>query len=161
MNEAVINVARYIRDLLDYDENLIQFDRKNTQQSDAVTSYIVVNGSGVDNVLAHGSSYNADSEIMEYSSSTAKPITIEFYGNDAYTNAKNFTVLNQSQKAREVSRNLGLTIKNVAQATDVKQLLGYQYGNRVHIDFNIQYCPAINVDTLRVDATQYDILVDN
>lgn len=161
MNQSIISVARYVRDLLDYDENLIQFDRKNTQQSDTVTGYIVVNGSGIQNVLNHGSSYDGDAEIMEYSKSESRLITLEFYGTDAYENAELFSLLNQSQKAREVSRGLGLTIYNVSQATDVKQLLGYQYGNRVHVDFNIQYCPSVAVDVLRVDATEYDILVDD
>lgn len=160
MKESIKNVARYVRDLLDYDENLIQFDRSNTQESDTETSYIVVNGSSIANVLSHGATYNSNTEIMEYSASEAQAITLEFYGDNAYTNAESFGLLNQSQKAREVSRNLGLTIKNVSSATDVKQLLGYQYGNRVHVQFNIQYCPSIDVETLRVDTAQYEILVD-
>ncbi|AGH07346.1 hypothetical protein VPGG_00029 [Vibrio phage VBM1] len=161
MNQSIINVARYVRDLLDYDENLIQFDRKNTQQSDAVTGYIVVNGSGVGRAMSHGSGYDGDNEVMEYSTAIAKPITLEFYGSSAYENAELFMLLNKSQKAREISRDLGLTIYDVSQDTDVKQLLGYQYGNRIHIDFNIQYCPSVAVDVLRVDATEYDILVDD
>lgn len=161
MNQSIINVARYIRDLLDYDENLIQFDRKNTQQSDTVTGYIVVNGSGVQNVLSHGSSYDGDAEIMEYSKSESRLITLEFYGSDAYENAELFSLLNQSQKAKEISRGLGLTIYNVSQVTDIKQLFGYQYGNRVHVDFNIQYCPSVYVETLRVDASEFEILVDD
>lgn len=156
MNEAIINVARYVRDLLSYDENLIQFDRKNTQETNTVTSYIVVNGSSIANVLSHGASYDGNTEIIEYSASEVQSITLEFYGDNAYSNAKSFSLLSQSQKAREVSRDLELTIKNISSVTDVKQLLGYQYGNRVHVEFNIQYCPSVSVDTLRVDAAQYD-----
>ncbi|EAA9292695.1 hypothetical protein A2I22_25385 [Salmonella enterica] len=35
-------VARFVRDLLDYDEQLIKFDRRNVQASDFSTGYIVV-----------------------------------------------------------------------------------------------------------------------
>lgn len=154
------NVARYVRDLLDYDEQLIRFDRENTQQNDLVTNYIVVNTSSLQTVINHGESYDGDSEIMTYSSSEKRSIVLEFYGQGAYSNAESFSILNQSQKAREASRDLGLTIKNVSSVTDVKQLLGFQYGNRVHVEFIIQYCPSADVSVLRVDTVESTITVD-
>lgn len=160
MNEAIKSVARYVRDLLDYDESLIKFDRRNTQQEDLVTDYIVVNSSAIQNKLSHGKSYNGDTEIMTYSSSDQQAITLEFYGDNAYQNAELFSILNDSQKAKEVSRTLGLTIYKISNVTDVRQIMGYQYGNRVHVEFNIQYCPNVAVSLLRVDTVEPEFLVD-
>ena len=53
-NPIAKNVARYVRDLLDYDEQLIKFDRENTQQNDLVTNYIVINTSSPQTVISHG-----------------------------------------------------------------------------------------------------------
>lgn len=160
MNPAIKQVARFVRDLLEYNEQLIKFDRRNTQKEDLDTNYIVVNSSSPQNSLSKGATYNSDNEIMTYSSSEQQSITLEFYGKDAYTNASLFSSLSKSQKAKELSSNLDFTIYNVSNTADVRQIMGYQYGNRVHIEFNIQYCPSTNVETLRVDEVPLGILFD-
>lgn len=73
-------VARFVRDLLDYDEQLIKFDRRNVQASDFSTSYIVVNGSLPQSVLARGQRFNGDAEIMTYSASVSHAIVPSFTG---------------------------------------------------------------------------------
>lgn len=153
-------VARFVRDLLDYDEQLIKFDRRNVQASDFSTSYIVVNGSLPQSVLARGQRFNGDAEVMTYSASVSHAIVLEFYGDEAYRNAENFLMLNDSQAAKELRRKHAITIMSVSNIIDVGQLLGQSHGNRVHLTFNVQYAPARDVQTLRIDTPQLQFLED-
>ena len=153
-------VARFVRDLLDYDEQLIKFDRRNVQPSDFSTSYIVINGSLPQSVLARGQRFNGDAEVMTYSASVSHAIVLEFYGDEAYSNAEKFLMRSESQSANELRRALALTIMAVSNITDVGQLLGQSHGNRVHLSFNVQYAPAHDVQTLRIDTPQFQFLED-
>lgn len=121
-------VARFVRDLLDYDEQLIKFDRRNVQASDFSTSYIVVNGSLPQSVLARGQRFNGDAEVMTYSASVSHAIVLEFYGDKAYVNAESFMMLSESQHANELRRTHSLTIMAVSNIIDVGQLLGQSHG---------------------------------
>lgn len=153
-------VARFVRDLLSYDEQRIKFDRRNVQASDFSTSYIVVNGSLPQSVLARGQRFNGDAEVMTYSASVSHAIVLEFYGDEAYRNAENFLMLNDSQAAKELRRKHAITIMAVSNIIDVGQLLGQSHGNRVHLTFNVQYAPARDVQTLRIDTPQFQFLED-
>lgn len=153
-------VARFVRDLLGYDEQLIKFDRRNVQASDFSTSYIVVNGSQPQAVLARGKLFDGDAEVMTYSASVSHAIVLEFYGDEAYSNAEKFLMLSESQRANELRRAQALTIMAVSNITDVGQLLGQSHGNRVHLSFNVQYAPAHDVQTLRIDTPQFQFLED-
>lgn len=158
--DHVIAVAKFVRDLLSYDTSLIKFDREDTQQEDVETSYIVINSSSVSTVKSTGKTYDGEAELMNYNSTISQPFTIEFYGNDAYTNSQAFVLLSNSQEANELRRALGITTYNVRQATDVKQILGSQYGNRVHVEFNVTYTPNTNADTLRIDEVVFEFTED-
>lgn len=152
----LIAVAMFVRDLLSVSESLIKFDRTMTQQDDITTSYIVVNGSQVGTTQSTGKTYDGEAELMNYNATIMQAIILEFYGNDAYTNANNFVLLSNSQTAYELKNTLGLTLYNVKQTADVKQILGSQYGNRVHVEFNFKYSPSVDVDTLRIDTAQFE-----
>ncbi|EME3603719.1 hypothetical protein ACROQ8_004710 [Yersinia enterocolitica] len=156
----IIAVARFVRDLLDYDEQLIKFDRRNIISSDFAASYIVVNGSLPQSVLARGQRFNGDTEVMTYTAAVSHSIVLEFYGDNAYTNAESFLMLSESQLANELRRKNALTIMSVSNITDVGQLLGQSHGNRVHLSFNVQYAPARDVQTLRIDTPKFQFLED-
>lgn len=156
----IIAVARFVRDLLDYDEQVIKFDRRNIISSDFAASYIVVNGSLPQSVLARGQRFNGDTEVMTYTAAVSHSIVLEFYGDNAYTNAESFLMLSESQLANELRRKNALTIMSVSNIIDVGQLLGQSHGNRVHLSFNVQYAPARDVQTLRIDTPQFQFLED-
>ncbi|MET3813309.1 hypothetical protein [Pantoea sp. UYEF8] len=156
----LIAVARFVRDLLAYDEQLIKFDRQNVIASDFETSYIVVNGSLPQTVLARGHRFNGITEVTTYTASVSHAVVLEFYGASAYTNAEAFMMLSESQRANELRRKNALTIMAVSNITDVGQLLGQTHGNRVHLSFNVQYAPAHDVQTLRIDTPQFQFLED-
>ncbi len=156
----LIAVARFVRDLLVYDEQLIKFDRKNIIATDFSTGYIVVNGSLPQSVIARGQRFNGATEVMTYTAAVSHSIVLEFYGDKAYSNAEQYLMLSASQKANELRRKNGLTIMSVSNITDVGQLLGQSHGNRVQLSFNIQYAPARDVQTLRIDTPQFQFLED-
>lgn len=156
-----VSVARFVRDLLTYNEQLIKFDRTMTQQDDLNTGYIVVNTSAQAATQSRGKSFDGEAEVMKYSATMQQSVVLEFYGDAAYTNANDFLLLSDSQAARDLKRSLGLTVHNVRQMTDVKQLLGSQYGNRVHVEFNITYTPSRDVATLRIDSTQFEFKIED
>jgi len=156
----LIALARFVRDLLAYDEQLIKFDRKNIIATDFTTSYIVVNGSLPQSLLARGQRFNGVTEVMKYTAAVSHSIVLEFYGDKAYSNAEDYLMLSASQKANELRRKNGLTIMSVSNITDVGQLLGQSHGNRVQLSFNIQYAPARDVQTLRIDTPQFQFLED-
>lgn len=156
----LIAVARFVRDLLSYDEQLIKFDRRNVIASDFSTSYIVVNGSLPQSTLARGHRFDGSTEVVTYTASVSHAVVLEFYGDAAYSNAEAFLMLSESQKANELRRKNALTIMAVSNITDVGQLLGQSHGNRVHLSFNVQYSPAHDVQTLRIDTPQFQFLED-
>lgn len=153
-------VARFVRDLLDYDEQLIKFDRRNIQASDFSTSYIVVNGAMPQAVLARGQHFDGATEVMTYTAAVSHAIVLEFWGDSAHTNAEAFLMLSESQRANELRRTHALTIMAVSNITDVGLLLGQSHGNRLHLSFNVQYAPAHDVQTLRIDTPQFQFLED-
>lgn len=154
-------VARFVGGLLSYDQNLIEYDRSMTQQDDLNTSYIVVNMAAQSTTRSRGRTYDGENEVMNYNATMQQPVTLEFYGDDAYTNRDDFLVLSDSQEARDIKRTLGITTYNVRQSTDVKQLLGSQYGNRVHVEFNMTYTPNRDVEVLRIDSTQFEFKTED
>lgn len=156
----LIATAKFVRDLLEHNEQLIKFDREDMAQDDFVTPYIVVNGSGVATKLSTGSNFDGENEIMNYNESYQQGVIIEFYGDDAYINARKFSLLNPSQKAADLKRQLQISISHVKTSTDVKQILGSAYGNRMHLEMNVNYCPSVNVETLRVDTAEFEFIED-
>ena len=156
----LIAVAKFVRDLLAHDEQLIKFDRQNMPENDFNTNYIVINGSGIANKQSTGSTFNGTTEQMSYNESFTQSVTIEFYGDDAYLNARKFSLLNASQPALELKKLLNISISHISTATDVKQILGSAYGIRMHLTFNVNYCPSIDVATLRIDTAQITFIED-
>ncbi|AUR84241.1 tail-completion protein [Vibrio phage 1.052.A._10N.286.46.C3] len=162
MSRPVIlkNFARLVRDLLGYDEQLIKFDRENMPEGDFHTSYIVVNSSSVISRTSAGRRYDGDTEEMTHINSQSRQIILEFYGDDAYENADRFFLLSESQLAYDLKRNLDLTIGRVSTSTDVGQLLGKFYGNRVHLEMNVQFNTVTTIETRRIDTAQFEFLED-
>lgn len=167
MNPLVL-LQMFIRDLLEYDVSLIERGRRNFEQQDFETAYIVVDGLGAERALTRSSSFDGDAEEMEYSRKYAKPVTIDFYGpiskgldgSKAYENAHNFITLIGSQTSKDLQETLGITVGSVSAITDVKALTGQQYGERLQLSIVMHYNVTKSVPTLRIDTAQLSFLVD-
>lgn len=147
----LIKLALVIRDLLGHPENLIQFGRLNAEQEQQNINYIVIDSLGPEVPLSKSESFNGDDEVMTYSSHISKPVTVDFFGDNAYTLARKLKVLQPSQKSKDLQFVQGINMQSFRGPTDVRQLTGYQYGNRLQLETNVQYSVSENVDTLRID----------
>ena len=110
-----------------------------------------MNGSGIAIKKGSGSKFDPVSEKITYNDYYSQSVTLEFYGDDAYINSRNFSILSESQAALELKKTLGLSIS---------QILGSVYGNRVHLTFSVSYFPSIEVATLRIDTAQFEFIED-
>lgn len=161
MNPALKQLARYIRDLLIYQESLILFGMDNEELINSQENYIVVDG------LSNSSEgfaevFDGNTEEMTYFKTTKGQVTISFYGVDAYENLSNFKLLQHSQKSYELQRDLGLAVFLPTNTTNLKNLIGSKYANRQDMDLVLQYEESIDVATLRIDEAQFDeFLVNN
>lgn len=160
MNPVLISVMRIIRDLLDYPEELIQQGRLNEDRTDFDTGYIVVDTLAPGQPQATGQRYNGDTEKLTLSARVRQPITVDFYGLNAYTNAQQLQLLLKSDKAYELQRTHGVTMGSFQQITDVKALTGQQYGNRYQAELVINYSPSVTLDVLRIDTAVIETTVN-
>ena len=152
MNESLRLTALFIRDLLTYDEQLIRIGRQNYDITDFTIGYIGVDSLGASRRLASGEQYDGTLEQMTYQQQWMAPVTISFYGTDAWATATNFALLIQSQKALELQESLGIGVFQASGLTDVKMLTGQQYGERQELTLNVRYATTAYVDTLRIDT---------
>lgn len=152
MNESLRLTALFVRDLLACDEQLIRIGRQNYDISDFAIGYVGVDSLGPARRLASGEKYDGILEQMTYQQQWIAPVTISFYGDDAWAAATNFALLIQSQRSLELQESLGIGAFQASGLTDVKMLTGKQYGERQELTLNICYATTANVVTLRIDT---------
>ena len=156
MNEITKRVALVVRDLLSYDEQLIRVGRQNFTQKDFETDYIVVDDVGQSLQTASLETFDGDAESLSLGGIWRGPVTLDFYGSGTYNRAIQFSLLLRSQGARELKRTHGITIYHPTGPTDLKQLTGQQYGERLQIEMQVEISLDSSVDTLRIDTAQLE-----
>lgn len=147
----LIKLALVIRDLLEHDESLIQFGRLNAEQEQQNLNYIVIDSLGQETPMSKSESFNGTTEQMTYSVHVSKPVTVDFFGDAAYSLARKLKLLQPSQKSKTLQFAQGINMQSFRGPTDVRQLTGYQWGNRLQLETNVQYSVSENVGTLRID----------
>lgn len=157
MNEILKRVALFVRDLLAYDEQLIRIGRQNFEQVDFETNYIVVDALGRSERSASLQDYDGETEIMKLGGIWKGPVTLDFYGSGTYDRAIDFSLRSMSQAAIELRKNLGITIYHPTGPTDVKQLTGQIYGERIQIEMMVEISQEVDIATLRIDTAQLEI----
>ena len=157
MNESLRLTALFVRDLLDYNEQLIRIGRQNYDIDDFSVGYIGVDSLGAAQRLASGEKYDGNTEQMSFQQQWQAPVTLSFYGAAAWSTATQFGLLIQSQKALELQESLGLGVYQASGLTDVKILTGQQYGERQELSLNVRYATAVDIDTLRIDTAELEI----
>ena len=156
MTTPIISVAKFTRDLLGVDEQLIRLGRHNFEQEEMTGQYIVVDLLALVRV-SESESFDGDAEKVSYGDIWRGTFTLDFYGTDAYNRAKEFGRLARSQVAAELKRTLGITVYRASNAQNVAQLTGQQYGERWQVEIVVDVSEATLVDTLRIDEAQLQI----
>lgn len=158
IDPVYIALMRFVRDLLNHPEQYIKAGRQNFQREHFEQPYIVVDSLAGDIPLTSGEKYDGEAEQMTYSEYVSRPVTFDFYGPTAVTLCRNFRLLARSQASLELQQSLGITVWHPSAATDVKSLTGQQYGERMQLQCQVHYSPAVVVDILRIDIAQLRII---
>ena len=154
---VLIDVSRYVRDLLSYDEQLIVQGRLNVEREDFTLGYIVVDALGAALRIDQGKKFDDVAEQVTYSTRWRGPVTIDFYGTGAQDRAELFAGMHRTQAALELRRALKLGINQPSSIVDLKALTGQQYGERVQVTVTVTYNTGVTVDALRIDTAQTEI----
>jgi hypothetical protein len=159
MNTATKKLGLFIRDLLNYDEQLIIRGRHNFERDDFSTNYIVVDAVAQSLLAGKSQKYDDVNEKMTYWSLFNTPCTINFYGDEkAYQRAVNFQNLISSEKSLDLQRKLNLAVYQITSITDVKALTGQQYGERIELALTVNHTESTEVETLRIDEPVFKFL---
>lgn len=142
--------------LLEYDEQLIKRGEVNQVRADDETDYIVVNALSPAQPISSGRSYDGEAEKLTITSSLRMPVTVDFFGLNAYQVALNLQLLLKTDKAAYLQNQHGVTLAAVSALTDVKQLTGSQYINRYQLTLNLLYNESLIIDALRIDRVDID-----
>lgn len=145
-----------ILNLLDYDEQLIKRGEVNQVRADDETDYIVVNALSPAQPISSGRSYDGEVEQLTVSTNFRMPVTVDFFGLNAYQVALNLQLLLKTDKAAYLQNQHGVTLTAVSALTDVKQLTGSQYINRYQLTLNLLYNESLTIDALRIDRVDID-----
>lgn len=156
--DPLISLMLIVRDLLSHDEELILKGRANEEQILSSTNYIAVDALAPAQPLSRSDNYDGEAEVATYAQSYRQPVTVDFYGDDAATNATRFSVLLGSYLARDLQVKYGIRAGAVTGVTDLKNLTGQQYGNRLQVELVIHYTQTVNVDLMRIDSAPIEVI---
>jgi hypothetical protein len=159
ISQSELQLSRFIRDLLDIDEQLIKQGNDNFEREDFTLNYVVV--AEVNAIpISIPKTYDGTAESMKYGALMSASMTIDFFGVDANTRKNLFILLANSQKGYELQRDMQLTVSNPSTVTNLKQLTGTQYSPRFQLAVNIRYNETTDVNTLRIDTAETEITFD-
>lgn len=159
MTEPIlIQLKRFVRDLLPHPEEFIKDGRVNFNRQEFEQPYIVVDSLSPDIPLASSANYDGDTERMRYVELVSRSFTFDFYGPTAATLCSNFRLLARSELSLDLQSELNITVFHPGAATNVKQLTGQQYGERMQLECQVHYSPSVIVDILRIDIAQLRII---
>jgi len=156
-SDVLIAAAKYVRDLMSIDEQLIRIGRQNFTRKDFDLGYVVVDALGPALRKGHIEKYDGEAEQMTYAAVWSGPVTMDFYEPEAYTRSSEFSLRTRSEAARELQQSLGIAVYQPSEITDVKALTGQQYGEQVQVKMIVEKTREIVIDTLRIDDAQLEI----
>ena len=157
MNEILKRVGLVVRDMLNIDEQLIRFGRQEFEQEDFETDYIVIDDLAQALQQSSLEKFDDVNESLSLGGIWRGAVTLDFYGSDTYNRAIQFSLSLRTQAARELKRTHGITIYHPTGVTDVKQLTGQQYGERMQIEMQVEISLDSSIDTLSIDTAQLEI----
>lgn len=159
MKPQLVDMAYFVMGLLEHPESLIKIGRHNQMLEDTDENYIVVDELSSVN-LGSSKEYDGDNEVMAYSGRSLGRVTLNFYGDEAYSNASRFRLLKQSQRSYELQKSIGIAVFQPSQITDLRFIGGTQQSNRFEVEVTVQYTESVSVDTLSIETAQFEFLND-
>lgn len=154
-------LAIVVRDLLQQPEGyppngVVFLGRNNVLVSDRSRLQIAIDTNGPAAPLTRGEKYDGDAEEMTHSQQWRQPCTIDFYGDEAFDEAKKFALLIQSQVGYELQRDNNVAVYVASSINDVKLLTGERFSARYQLELNVQTTESATVGVLRIDTAQIE-----
>ena len=167
MNNALKQLGRFTRDLLEYDEQLIKFGRDGFVRESFDKGFIAIDSIGPAIRIGRGNRFNGETETHTITARIQAPCTLNFYGTtdpkceSAYDRAARFMLMIQSQRSFDLQYQFNISVYLASSITDVKALTGQQYGENFEIAVNIQYNESVDLSVKRIDTAQVAIYSEN
>jgi len=151
-------IADYLTDLMNYTPEKILIGRENATQKMFETDYIIVDMLSPGQVLTSLTKYNADTEIMTINNILKGTFTLEFYGNEAYSNVYKFLALQNSQLSKDLETKYQIMVGKGENINNTKQQAGGRYYNRYEVEVTIQYNELLEIDTYKITSIPLELM---
>jgi hypothetical protein len=153
------SVCDFVKDLMPFDASKIIQGRSNFQVVDFSDDIVIVD------VLTMSPSnsiekYDYENEIMTYSNAIKGVFTIDFFGDNALSNASKFVNLQSSQKSIELQTDLNIGVFHSKSVKNLKEQVGTNYYQRYQIELVVYGIVETDVEVLRIDKVPVDIITD-
>lgn len=152
-----IQIADFTKALMNDTNLIIILGRENFENMDFTKDLILIDSLTVAKNISSTDSYNGTDEIQTFTTYFNQLFTLDFYGNNAYTNANKFVALLRSEKANWYLKDYNLSMMNANSIIDLKDLLGTDYTNRYQIEISVNYFVDVAIETLRINTINYEI----
>lgn len=152
-----IQVADFTKALMNDENLIIIIGRENFENVDFTQDIIVIDSLTVAKNISVTDSYNGTDEIQTFTTCFNQLFTLDFYGDNAYSNANKFIALLKSEKANWYLKDYNLSMMNANSLIDLKDLLGTDYTNRYQVEVSVNYFVNVDIETLRIDTINYEI----
>lgn len=152
-----IQVADFTKALMNDNNLIIILGRENFENVDFTQDIILIDSLTVAKNISAMDSYNGTSEIQTFTTYFNQLFTLDFYGDNAYTNANKFVALLRSEKANWYLKDYSLSMLNANSIIDLKELLGTDYANRHQVEVSVNYFVNVDISTLKIDTINYEI----
>ena len=152
-----IQVADFTKALMNDNNLIIILGRENFENVDFTKDLILIDSLTVAKNISATDSYNGTSEIQTFTTYFNQLFTLDFYGDNAYTNANKFVALLRSEKANWYLKDYNLSMLNANSIIDLKDLLGTDYVSRYQIEVSVNYFVNVDISTLKIDTINYEI----
>lgn len=152
-----IQVANFTKALMNDINLIIILGRENFENVDFIKDLILIDSLTAAKNISATDSYNGTSEIQTFTTYFNQTFTLDFYGENAYTNANKFVALLRSEKANWYLKEYNLSMLNANSIIDLKDLLGTDYTNRYQVEVSVNYFVNVDISTLKIDTINYEI----
>ena len=135
--------------------------RENYKNTDFKKDLIVVDSLSPAVPISNMDTFNGIVELMNYDTYVRQLATVDFFGDNAETNANKFLALLRSQKATELKEVNKLNVFPANSITKLSELVGTTYYNRYQVEVNLKYTIEVGLKTLRIDTPDISqLLID-
>ena len=152
-----IQVANFTKALMNDINLIIILGRENFENVDFTKDLILIDSLTPAKNISATDSYNGTSEVQTFTTYFNQIFTLDFYGDNAYSNANKFVALLRSEKANWYLKDYNLSMLNANSIIDLKDLLGTDYTNRYQVEVSVNYFVNVDISTLKIDTINYEI----